>query len=266
MKINRSTVYYKSNVNKADKDKKHKEELDSVMEVFNENRKEYGCRKIKNELKKKNIIFSKRKICALMKELGIKSSYEKSTFKPENFRNCNESDVPNLLGRQFDCWSRNEVIVSDLTYVKVNGKWNYICILIDLFNREIVGWSVGNHKTSELVKWAFDNSELDFDKILIFHTDRGMEFKNEMIDSFLDKHGIIRSLSRKGSPRDNAVSESTYHIIKTEFVKGRNFESLEMLKLEFGDYVHWFNNCRCHGSLNYMTPMEYRNAALKKTA
>ena len=259
MKINRSTVYYKSNVNMEEKEKKHKEELESVLKVFNENRKEYGSRKIKNVLKKKNIIFSRRKICSLMAELGIESSYGKSTFKPESLKNCNESDVPNLLGRQFDCWSRNEVIVSDLTYVKVDGKWNYICVLIDLFNRELVGWSAGNHKTPELVKNAFDNSGIDFDKVLIFHTDRGMEFKNELIDRFIDENGIIRSLSRKGTPRDNAVSESTYHIIKTEFVKKRNFASLERLKLEFRDYVHWFNNCRSHSSLNYMTPVEYRN-------
>ncbi len=142
-----------------------------------------------------------------MGELGIESSYGKSSFNPENFKISNESSISNLLGREFNGWKENEVIVSDLTYVKVNNKWNYICVLIDLFNRELVGWSVGPHKTPELVKWAFERAGIDFDKIMIFHTDRGMEFKNEVIDNFLDSHGIIRSLSRKGMPRDNAVAE-----------------------------------------------------------
>lgn len=247
-----------------EKQKKHKKDLEDVLKVFNDNRKVFGSRKIKTELAKDNKIFSKRKICALMQELGIESTYGKSSFNPESSKKCNESDVSNLLGREFDCWKENEVIVSDLTYVKVNGKWNYICVLIDLFNRELVGWSAGDHKTPELVKWAFDNACIDFDRVMIFHTDRGVEFKNELIDSFLNEHGIIRSLSRKGTPRDNAVAESTYHIIKTEFVKGRSFDSLERLKLEFGDYVHWFNNCRSHGSLNYMTPVKFRMQSLKK--
>lgn len=149
--------------------------------------------------------------------------------------------------------------------MKVGKKWHYICVFIDLFNRELTGWSADPHKTPELVKQAFENASIDFDKVMIFHTDRGLEFKNETIDKFLDEHGIIRSLSRKGTPRDNAVCESTYHIIKTEFVKNRDFESLERLKLEFGDYVHWFNNCRIHSSLDYMSPAEYKKAVhLKK--
>ena len=264
MKINRSTVYYKSTVNQEEKQKRHQEDLDIVLKVFNENRKIYGSGKIKDELVKIDKNMSKRKICRLMAELGIESVYKKTSFKPEASNKCNESDVSNLLGREFDCWKENEVIVSDLTYVKVGKKWNYICVLIDLFNRELVGWSAGDHKTPELVKWAFDKASIDFDKVMIFHTDRGLEFKNETIDKFLDEHGIIRSLSRKGTPRDNAVSESTYHIIKTEFVQGRTFYSLEKLKLEFGDYVHWFNNCRIHGSLNYMSPVKFRTTALKK--
>ena len=201
-----------------------------------------------------------------MKEAGIKSSYGKRSFKPCASKGCNESKVSNLIGREFNCWNRNEVIVSDLTYVRVNGEWNYICVLIDLFNREIVGWSVGRNKTSSLVMSAFSNANIDFNRVMIFHTDRGLEFCNRHIDDLILRYGIIRSLSRKGTPYDNAVAESTYKIIKTEFVKQESFKSLEMLRLCFGDYVHWFNCCRIHSSLNYMAPVEYRNAALKKIA
>jgi transposase InsO family protein len=266
LKINRSTVYYKTRLSKEEKEKSHREDMNTILEIFNANRKEYGSKKIKKELKKKDVVFSRRKIIRLMKEAGIKSSYGKRSFKPCASKGCNESKVSNLIGREFNCWNRNEVIVSDLTYVRVNGEWNYICVLIDLFNREIVGWSVGRNKTSSLVMSAFSNANIDFNRVMIFHTDRGLEFCNKHIDDFILRYGIIRSLSHKGTPYDNAVAESTYKIIKTEFVKQESFKSLEMLRLCFGDYVHWFNCCRIHSSLNYMAPVEYRNAALKKIA
>lgn len=234
LKINRSTVYYKTRLSKEEKEKSHREDMNTILEIFNANRKEYGSKKIKKELKKKGVVFSRRKIIRLMKEAGIKSSYGKRSFKPCASKGCNESKVSNLIGREFNCWNRNEVIVSDLTYVRVNGEWNYICVLIDLFNREIVGWSVGRNKTSSLVMSAFSNANIDFNRVMIFHTDRGLEFCNKHIDDFILRYGIIRSLSHKGTPYDNAVAESTYKIIKTEFVKQESFKSLEMLRLCLG--------------------------------
>ena len=94
--------------------------------------------------------------------------------------------------------------------------------------------------------------------INIFHTDRGNEFKNKIIDEVLTTFNIDRSLSKKGCPYDNAVAEATYKIIKTEFAFNRIFESFEELETELFDYVNWYNNFRIHGSLDYLTPVEYR--------
>jgi len=98
----------------------------------------------------------------------------------------------------------------------------------------------------------------------MFHTDRGNEFKNKLIDEALETFDIHRSLSMKGCPYDNAVAEATFKIIKTEFVKGKHFESLEQLKVELAYYVHWFNHIRIHGTSNYQSPMEYKKGHLKK--
>ncbi len=98
----------------------------------------------------------------------------------------------------------------------------------------------------------------------LFHTDRGNEFKNKLIDEVLETFKIKRSLSMKGCPYDNAVAEATFKIIKTEFIKGRNFDSLEQLKGELGDYIHWFNHTRIHGTLDYLIPIEYKERNLKK--
>ena len=106
---------------------------------------------------------------------------------------------------------------------------------------------------------AINSIKYDLKKISIFHTDRGSEFKNKLIEDILIKFDITRSLSNKGTPYDNAVAEATYKIFKTEFCFNRKFNSFEHLELELFDYVNWFNNFRIHGSLDYLTPMQYKS-------
>lgn len=102
------------------------------------------------------------------------------------------------------------------------------------------------------------------ENIHIFHTDRGNELKNQLIEEILEAFEINRSLSHKGCPYDNAVAEATFKIIKTEFVKDQTFMNLAALKLQLADYVNWFNNHRIHSSLGYLTPVAYRKNNLKK--
>lgn len=256
LQISRNTYYYVVAL------KPDESELESKIEIiFRNNRDVYGSRKIKKELAKEDIQVSRRRICRIMKKLGLVSSYTIAAFHPHKNK-CNESPVKNELNREFNNQKKHAVVVSDLTYVRVNYKWNYVCVLIDLFNREIIGYSAGTHKNAELVYDAFATVKVDLNMIQMFHTDRGSEFKNQLIDEMLDVFQIKRSLSMKGCPYDNAVAESNFKMFKTEFVKGRNFSSLEQLKIELADYVYWFNNIRMHGSLNYMTPVEYRNQTL----
>ena len=111
------------------------------------------------------------------------------------------------MKRKFDDREELDVIVSDLTYVRVNGKWNYVCLILDLHNREIIGYSAGRHKTAELVVQAFASIKYDLRKINVFHSDRGSEFKNQAIEKLFEIFEINRSLSKKGCPYDNAVDE-----------------------------------------------------------
>ncbi len=101
-------------------------------------------------------------------------------------------------------------MVSDLTYVRVGAKWAYICILLDLGAREIIGYSGGAYKNAELVHKAFSTVKGSLFGIRMFHTDRGSEFDNALIDELLDSFQISRSLIMKGCPYDNAVAESTF--------------------------------------------------------
>lgn len=254
--IARSTYYYEA------KDIQEETALeDEIEEIFNSNRKVYGSRKVKAELFNRGRRVSRRKICRIMKKRNLESAYSKSRFKVHNSK-CNESPIPNELNRQFNGQYQYAAVVSDLTYVRVNYKWNYICILVDLFNREIIGYSAGSNKDANLVYDAFATVKANLGEIQLFHTDRGSEFNNQIIDEVLETFEIKRSLSLKGCPYDNAVAESTFKIFKAEFVFGRNFENLGRLRLELGDFIHWFNNIRIHSSLGYLSPRDFKARTL----
>lgn len=258
LKISRSTYYYEA------KQRIDESELTaSIIDIFKASRNNYGTRKIKNELADRDMIVSRRRIGRIMKQEGLVSSYTTAQFHPQK-DTCNESKVANVVNREFDDQPYRNVVVSDLTYVRVGLNWNYICVLVDLFNREIIGYSAGPHKTAKLVKEAFMTVNGSLKDIQIFHTDRGNEFKNQLIEETLEAFEITRSLSHKGCPYDNAVAEATFKIIKTEFVKNQTFTNLADLKLQLADYVNWFNNHRIHSSLGYLTPVKYRMNTLKK--
>lgn len=253
LQIPRSTYYYE-----AKEREDHKEELTAlIFEIFKNSRNIYGQRKIKKELEKLGWTVSRRRISRIMKEQGLVSKYTVAQFKPTR-STYNESEVGNVLNREFNQNQELKVVVSDLTYVRVEQKWHYICVLVDLYNREIIGHSAGPHKTAALVQRAFASVPYNLNRLELFHTDRGSEFKNQLIDDALEAFGIERSLSEKGTPYDNAVAEAMFKTIKTEFVNGTIFPNQQALDLELFDYVNWFNNIRIHGSLDYLTPAEYK--------
>src|SRR5690625_6222941 len=175
-----------------------------------------------------------------MKEQGLVSKYTIAQYKPMK-TTCNESEVGNVLDREFNQNQALKVVVSDLTYVRVAHKWHYICVLVDLYNREIIGYSAGPHKTASLVQRAFASVPYNLNRLELFHTDRGSEFKNGLIDEALDAFGIDCSLSAKGSPYDNAVAEAMFKTIKTEFINNTIFSSQQALDLELFDYVNWLD-------------------------
>lgn len=258
LQMSRSTFYYEA------KEQPNEGELTQVIvDIFQKNRKAYGTRKIKVKLQEQGFTVSRRRIGRIMKEQGLISTYTVAQYKPHKTA-CNEAATANVLDREFKQTEAKRFVVSDLTYVKVQNKWHYICLLIDLFNREIIGHSAGPHKDAALISRAFATVQGNLQHIQWFHTDRGSEFKNQKMDELLETFEIGRSLSMKGCPYDNAVAEATYKVMKTEFINQTNFQNLHQLELELYDYVNWFNKHRIHGTLGYMTPVQYRLEALKK--
>lgn len=149
LQMPRSTYYYEA------KERKSEDDVTGVIiRIFNHSRKAYGTRKIKVELHKRGQIVSRRRIGRIMNEQGLVSSYTIAQFKPQK-TSYNNSNCINELNREFKQNKEKKVVVSDLTYVKVNHKWQYICVIVDLFNREIIGHSTGSNKDKQLVARAF---------------------------------------------------------------------------------------------------------------
>ncbi|MCM3024627.1 IS3 family transposase [Weizmannia ginsengihumi] len=260
--IPKSTYYYHANLREKEAHKKEEIELSKeIQRLFKESRGNYGTRKLKVELKKQKLVVSRRRIGRIMKQLVLVSNYTVAQYKPYK-ETCNEAPIKNELHRQFKQEEQLAVVVSDLTYVRVEKKWHYVCLFVDLFNREIIGYSAGPNKTAGLVYKALARIKGNLHNIKMFHTDRGKEFDNKLISESLKTFGIQRSLSMKGCPYDNAVAEAMFKVFKTEFANGAHFSSLEQLVLELDDYVHWFNNIRIHGTLGYLTPIEYKKKTL----
>ena len=247
--IARSTYYYEC---KGSPDETELEE--SIQTAFDENRRVYGQRKLKRVLARSGKVVSCRKIRRIMRKLGLVSVYTRKKYRLHRDR-CNKAPIPNLLQRKFNEQEPNACVVSGLTYVKVGAAWAYVCILLDLHSRKIIGFSAGRHKDAALVRSAFASIRGNLFDIQVFHTDRGSEFDNRLIDNILDAFSIRRSLSMNGCPYNNAVAESTF---KAELVNGRIFTSIAQLKIELADYVHWFNCIRLHGTLGYLSPDEFQ--------
>lgn len=256
LKISKSGYYkYKKAVVKEDK-------IEKIIEIiFNDNRRVYGTRKIKVELAKLGYQVSRRKISRIMHELGLESVYTHKKYRNYN-QKTNNSIKPNLIERDFNNRKEYEVIVSDLTYVRVLNNWNYVCIILDLYAREIIGYSCGKHKDSKLVYQAFSKIKANLRKYIYFHTDRGSEHTGNIIDGLLKEFQIERSLSKKGNPYDNAVAEATFKIIKKELIQNKIYQNISELEKELAAYVYWFNNKRIHSTLNYLSPVEYKQLSL----
>ena len=252
LNISRGTYYYQA------KEVTHDSDLENeVIRIFKESRNNYGTRKIKEELNRSGTIASRRFIGRIMKKYGLVSNYTVAQFKVQR-TDVNNDKVDNAVNQTFNNHEINHTIVSDLTYVRVGKQWHYVCVLVDLFNREIIGQSVGPNKDAILVKKAFLSSTIPLSNIQYFHTDRGNEFKNTLIDQVLEAFNIKRSLSRKGNPYDNAVAEATFKAFKIEFLYQHQFETQRELDIKLNDYVNWFNYHRIHGSLEYLSPVDYK--------
>lgn len=237
-----------------------------IKAAFATGRKNYGTRRIKAELKKQDAIASRRRIGRLMREenLMVKT---KRKFKITTDSNHDKPIAPNLLERKFSVDTPDTVYVGDITYIPTREGWLYLAVVIDLFSRVVVGWSMNSCMTADLVNSALLMAILTRKPAigLISHTDRGSQYASDSHMKIQIDHGVEPSMSRKGDCWDNAVAESFFHTLKTELIYQIDYETRAEARTSIFEYIEvFYNRQRLHSSNGYEAPLVYE--AMRKTA
>ena len=229
----------------------------------------YGARRIAEEIKATGTPCGRYKAGSLMKLAGV-AAKQKRQFKATTNSKHNLPITPNLLNRQFEVVEANKVYVSDITYIWTQEGWLYLAVVIDLFSRQVVGWSLSNRMTTRLIMDALRMAIWRRMPAigLLFHSDRGSQYCSKKFQKMLKTCGMVSSMSRKGNCWDNAVAESFFGSLKTERVFFTNYTTREEARRDVVDYIEMFYNCnRRHSYLRYMSPREFEKLwFLKKAA
>jgi len=154
----------------------------------------------------------------------------------------------------------NQVWVADVTYLKLKGQWQYLATVMDLYSRRIIGWSLSTSRTMKLTCAALKYAlrKRGYPTGVLFHTDRGVECKEDDFQRLLKQYGFRHSLNRPGHCTDNAHMESFYHSLKTELIRGSVFKNAKAMRRALARYINIFYNAvRLHSSLGYLSPVQY---------
>ncbi len=238
---------------------KHKLLLKQIKRIFNDTGKTYGWRRIHRALLAQGTVCNHKTVAALMKQNGITPA-RKRKFKSTTDSKHNLPISQNVLCRDFKAKRPNVAWVSDITYIDTKQGWLYLAVFIDLYSRQVVGWSARADMTVELVLQAYEEAKTTTGGApLLVHSDRGSQYASKAFREELKKTNCIQSMSRKGNCWDNAVSESFFGMLKSEMVyRIPTFETRDEAKRNLFEYIEMFyNRNRLHSALAYLTPAEF---------
>jgi transposase InsO family protein len=234
--------------------------LENIEDIFIEHRQTYGYRRVWSALLDRGYNAGKNRIARLMAKNGIKAC-KAAAFIPQTTQSDHEYPVAaNLLNQDFHVEKLNLVWTSDITYVRVGNTWCYLCVIIDLYNREIIGWSFENNMKTQMVIAALKRAlkKRGYPKGIIFHSDRGVQFACTEFRELLKELEFKQSMSRKGNCYDNAPTESFFRTFKTEEVYRKKYLNFEIAKRNIFDYIEvFYNRIRKHSKLEYLSPIQY---------
>lgn len=244
------------------------QELDQqIKAVYFKAKGRYGSPRIAEELNRSGIRVSRPTVAKHMKQMGIKSKFSRKYIVTTDSSH-KESVAENILNRDFAALSAREKCVSDITYLPTKDGFLYLTIVMDLFNRDIIGWTLSSNMTARdtvisAVNKAAQNG--GFQQNMIFHSDRGVQYAAKATVNTLNSYGVIQSMSRKGDCWDNAVAESFFKSLKTEMIYGYKIMDKKRMRTAVFEYIEiWYRKQRRHSYLGYKTINEFNQVNLKQ--
>ena len=266
--VNRSS-YYKHFYGKTAARVKQNQHIASlILHIYADFDKRPGAYKINHILKRDyGINISVGRVYRLMKTLNLpKMSTDRPATSTKHAVSNDNGECTNHLKRNFSQKAPNTVWASDITYLKADGRWYYLCVVMDLFSRKIISWHISTKPDAELAitafKKAYEKRNLPYG--LMFHSDRGTQYTASSFRQLLDSLNVVQSFSNKGCPFDNACCECFFKYLKKEETDRRNYHSFQELKLSVFEYIEgYYNTKRPHSTLNMLTPDEAENLYLE---
>jgi transposase InsO family protein len=232
-----------------------------IRAAYTENRGAYGWPRIWRQLRAQGVRVGKQRVQRLMQQHGIRAR-GKRRFRVTTTDSRHDLPIaPNLLNRNFTAAAPNHAWAGDITYIATEEGWLFLAVVIDLFSRRVVGWSMQPDMRRNLVidalEMAWFRRRPDRNTVLIFHSDRGSQYASDDFNKVLQEHAITPSMSRKGNCWDNACSETLFGSLKVERLHGQRFETFRQAKDETIAWLLWYNQTRMHSTLGYASPVEF---------
>lgn len=256
----RSTFYY--HLKQLQKKDKYETIKMEIHEIYKQNKGRYGYRRIRDELRNRGYTINHKTVYSQMLELGLKSIIRVKKYV--SYRGEQGKIAKNLLNRDFKASRPEQKWVTDITEFKVHDRKLYLSPLMDLYNREIISFTLADRPTLQPVLDMVKKATQKRQKIseLVIHSDQGWHYQNTQYQNLLREKGIKISMSRKGNCLDNAVIENFFGTLKTELFYTKKYQSIQELKKEITEYIHYYNHHRIKSSLNGRSPVQYRASYL----
>jgi len=261
LQVSKSGYYYWISSSPGKRKRENQELLIHIRRIHQRSRQTYGSPRITEVLREENIHVSRPRVARIMRREKIRSKIAKK-YKVTTDSKHKYPVVDNLLKRNFNPTALAEVWVSDITYIRTSQGWLYLTIILDLADRKVIGWSLSSGLTASqtsVAAWKMAIRNRPINGPLLFHSDRGVQYAcHEFADILKANKMVIRSMSRKGNCWDNAVAESFFKTLKTEWVNRFKYSGRNQAELSIFDYIEtWYNTYRKHSALGYLSPKEY---------
>ena len=261
LKVSRSGYYDWAKREECERSQQDRVLLKEIRKIHQDTKEAYGATKTWQALKQSGTQCGKHRVARLRRQAGIEARRKRKFRLAYKSRNTAPA-APNLLRWPFKADHPDQIWVTDVTFIPTRSGWLYLAVMIDLYTRVVVGWSMRERPNQELVNEALMMAaEQRRPKPgLIHHSDQGILYSSGSYLTLLKKYGMLRSMSGKGNCYDNAVAESFFSSLKNEIVHHRNYQTRDEARTEIFEYIELFyNRKRLHQSLNYQTPMKYKS-------